>query len=291
MPCFQVVIVDGCGVLHPQGFGSACHLGVDSHVPTIGVAKKLMGIEGLDKLAVRAALAKLAAGAGADAGGCMHAAVGGSTTSATGASASEVAAGPGGAPQHNVGDSSACGDADVGEAAGSKPQCADGLRRLSLDIRPSLDIAGNVGAAVATAASGTCHSHGAATAVAEVAHTRSGGVATATAATGACHSCDAAAAVVEVADTRSDGVATATAATGAGMWAAPLDKAGRPCFAGQCLPLVGCSGRVLGAALAPHGIVNPIYVSVGHRVGLQSAVQLVWSCCRCMFTKVICNVM
>jgi len=52
-------------------------------------------------------------------------------------------------------------------------------------------------------------------------------------------------------------------------------------FQGSCTPLVGQSGCVLGAALRPcAGISNPIYVSVGHRVGLQMAVQLVWSCCR-----------
>ena len=50
--------------------------------------------------------------------------------------------------------------------------------------------------------------------------------------------------------------------------------------AGRCIPLVGAGGSVLGAALRPAGTKNPIYVSVGHRVGLRTAVELVWSCCR-----------
>lgn len=37
-----VVIYDGNGVLHPEGFGVACQVGVTFDVPTIGVAKKLL---------------------------------------------------------------------------------------------------------------------------------------------------------------------------------------------------------------------------------------------------------
>lgn len=43
----QVLLVDGNGVLHYGGFGSACQLGVVSGIPTIGVAKKLLCVDGL----------------------------------------------------------------------------------------------------------------------------------------------------------------------------------------------------------------------------------------------------
>ncbi|KAJ1647324.1 hypothetical protein J3B02_002308 [Coemansia erecta] len=44
----QVVMVDGNGTLHPRRFGSACHVGVEMDVPTIGVAKNLLHIKGTD---------------------------------------------------------------------------------------------------------------------------------------------------------------------------------------------------------------------------------------------------
>lgn len=42
-------MIDGNGVLHPRGCGSASHLGVLSGYPTIGVAKTLMSVQGLDE--------------------------------------------------------------------------------------------------------------------------------------------------------------------------------------------------------------------------------------------------
>ncbi|XP_036053496.1 endonuclease V isoform X3 [Onychomys torridus] len=44
----QVLLVDGNGVLHQRGFGVACHLGVLTDVPCIGVAKKLLQVDGLE---------------------------------------------------------------------------------------------------------------------------------------------------------------------------------------------------------------------------------------------------
>eukprot|EP00899_Mesostigma_viride_P006281 jgi/Mesvir1/15654/Mv03259-RA.1 len=49
----QVVFVDGNGMLHPKGFGSACHIGVLADVPTIGIGKKLFHVDGLTKDIVR----------------------------------------------------------------------------------------------------------------------------------------------------------------------------------------------------------------------------------------------
>ncbi|XP_018425903.1 PREDICTED: endonuclease V [Nanorana parkeri] len=44
----QVLLVDGNGILHHRGFGVACHLGVLTNLPTIGVAKNLLQVDGLE---------------------------------------------------------------------------------------------------------------------------------------------------------------------------------------------------------------------------------------------------
>ncbi|NXT70712.1 ENDOV Endonuclease, partial [Chaetops frenatus] len=43
----QVLLVDGNGLLHHRGFGTACHLGVLTDLPCIGVAKNLLQVDGL----------------------------------------------------------------------------------------------------------------------------------------------------------------------------------------------------------------------------------------------------
>eukprot|EP01127_Copromyxa_protea_P003108 TRINITY_DN12978_c0_g1_i1.p1 TRINITY_DN12978_c0_g1~~TRINITY_DN12978_c0_g1_i1.p1 ORF type:complete len:243 (-),score=54.72 TRINITY_DN12978_c0_g1_i1:166-894(-) len=49
----QLIFVDGNGYLHPRGFGLACHLGVLTGIPTIGIGKTLMYVDGLDKKSVK----------------------------------------------------------------------------------------------------------------------------------------------------------------------------------------------------------------------------------------------
>ncbi|KAI3424331.1 hypothetical protein D9Q98_009884 [Chlorella vulgaris] len=58
----QLLMVDGFGVLHPRRCGSASHLGVLAGLPTVGVAKSLLHVEGLlPERKVRAAVAAAAA--------------------------------------------------------------------------------------------------------------------------------------------------------------------------------------------------------------------------------------
>ena len=45
----QVVLVDGNGILHPNRFGLACHLGVLAGVATVGVGKTLHCVDGLTR--------------------------------------------------------------------------------------------------------------------------------------------------------------------------------------------------------------------------------------------------
>lgn len=50
----DVTLVDGNGVLHPHGFGLASHFGVLMDIPTIGVGKTFLHVDGLTKPDVKA---------------------------------------------------------------------------------------------------------------------------------------------------------------------------------------------------------------------------------------------
>ncbi|XP_074487233.1 endonuclease V-like isoform X2 [Sebastes fasciatus] len=48
-PDLEVVFVDGNGLFHYREFGLACHLGVLSGLPCVGVAKNLLQVQGVNK--------------------------------------------------------------------------------------------------------------------------------------------------------------------------------------------------------------------------------------------------
>jgi len=50
--------------------------------------------------------------------------------------------------------------------------------------------------------------------------------------------------------------------------------------AGDVVPLIGSTGQVWGAALHSHeGCQKPIFISIGHRISLDTAVAVVRCCC------------
>lgn len=53
-----MLLVDGFGVLHARGCGSASHLGVEVDLPTVGVAKTLVCMDGLSEKSVRRRVAE-----------------------------------------------------------------------------------------------------------------------------------------------------------------------------------------------------------------------------------------
>lgn len=49
----QVILVDGNGILHPRGFGLASHLGVLTGIPTVGVGKNFLVVDGFQMTEVK----------------------------------------------------------------------------------------------------------------------------------------------------------------------------------------------------------------------------------------------
>ena len=49
----DVLLVDGNGIFHTRGFGSASHIGVVFDIPSIGVGKNVFNVDGLGKKKVK----------------------------------------------------------------------------------------------------------------------------------------------------------------------------------------------------------------------------------------------
>lgn len=45
----QVLLIDGCGIYHPRRFGSASQIGVNLDIPTIGVSKSFLKLDGIEE--------------------------------------------------------------------------------------------------------------------------------------------------------------------------------------------------------------------------------------------------
>jgi deoxyinosine 3'endonuclease (endonuclease V) len=49
----DILMIDGCGILHHKEFGSASQLGYELNIPTIGVSKTLLCIDGLSEHTIK----------------------------------------------------------------------------------------------------------------------------------------------------------------------------------------------------------------------------------------------
>lgn len=58
----QIIFMDGNGVLHPHRCGVATHFGVVCDIPTVGCAKELLAVDGLERDDIRRRVTALTAG-------------------------------------------------------------------------------------------------------------------------------------------------------------------------------------------------------------------------------------
>ncbi|KAG2492033.1 hypothetical protein HYH03_009762 [Edaphochlamys debaryana] len=188
----QVLLVDGCGVLHPRACGSACQVGVTCGYPCVGVAKNLLAVDGLDRFEAEAEKAEAA-------------------------EAPESGADVGVADPHTPG-------SGPGSGPGSEPKPGPEPRACD---------ASNVQAPEAK--EGHCQrTYG------------DGGRA------------------------RGGGGKAGRGGAGGGGARVPTDVS---------VPLTGASGAVHGMALCPGATRKPLFISVGHRLSLATALELVRRCC------------
>lgn len=45
----QILLVDGCGIYHPRGFGSASQIGLKLNIPSIGISKSFLKLDQLEE--------------------------------------------------------------------------------------------------------------------------------------------------------------------------------------------------------------------------------------------------
>ncbi|KAG2492030.1 hypothetical protein HYH03_009759 [Edaphochlamys debaryana] len=232
----QVLLVDGCGVLHPRACGSACQVGVTCGYPCVGVAKNLLAVDGLDRFEVRAQLQAEAekAQAQAQAQGAATQ-VGAASTEASGA----ALAAPGAGAHVGVADPQPQQASEPGPGPGSGPAPGSGP---GSEPKPGPE----------PQACGTSSLQ-----ASEPQHTEAG--------EGHCQGTHG-----DGGRGRAGGGKAGRGGAGGGGARVPTDV---------CVPLTGASGAVHGMALCPGATRKPLFISVGHRLSLATALELVRRCC------------